>query len=36
MGGSLTVRSRPGSTVFVLGLAAAPQPAAPEAAPMRA
>jgi signal transduction histidine kinase len=36
MGGSLTVRSRPGSTVFVLGLAAAPQPAAPEAAPLRA
>ena len=35
MGGSLTVRSRPGSTVFVLILAAAPQPAAPEAAPMR-
>jgi two-component system OmpR family sensor kinase len=35
MGGSLTLRSRPGSTVFVLGLAAAPQPAAPEAAPMR-
>jgi signal transduction histidine kinase len=35
MGGSLTVRSRPGSTVFVLGLEAAPQPAAPEAAPMR-
>jgi signal transduction histidine kinase len=36
MGGSLSVRSRPGSTVFVLGLAAAAQPAAPEAAPLPA